>query len=187
MRNSLDVIMESNGIKLLHRRTESTCISRVSGSVQWDSLLRISQGQNVPGRSRWISGKNMFSEQEEYLGLHTLPKGVWLFRTSKADWHKWERWLNETYALARIRLMKDCWQSSQCFWLWREKEQLMRNTLLEMEKHKLKGYFIMAVNLCFSKFLITQFSKRLMKFHNAHLTFVRAQIKPHEKPKRVSD
>lgn len=102
--------------------------------------LRTSPGQNVPGQSRWIRGKTLFSEQEEYLGLHTLPKGVWIFQTSKADWHKWERWLNETYALARIRLMKDCWQSSQCFWL-REKKATDEEYITGDGKEQIKGIF----------------------------------------------
>lgn len=48
-------------------------------------------------------------------------------------------------------------------------EEYITGEAAEMEKHKSKGYFITAVNLCFSKLLITHFSKKLMKFHNAHL------------------
>lgn len=54
-------------------------------------------------------------------------------------------------------------------------EEYITGEAAEMEKHKSKGYFIMAVNLGFSKLLIVHFSKRMMTFHNAHLAL---QSKP---------
>lgn len=118
--------------------------------------VRFTRGQNVPGPSRRIRG--ILSSRQGSLGLHTYPNGVWIFWISNVN----ERQLNNTHVLAQIRLMKDCWRSSRCFWLWREKEKT--DPLLErqeMEMHKSKGYFIMAVNLCFSKLLIAHFSTLL--------------------------
>lgn len=161
IQNSLGVILERNGItlsKLFEKywwdgtgETESTCKSQVWGGAQWDSLweclrakmflVRVDGLEEEPCslNRKSIRDYTLCQREFEYFGLQSRlmqmrKMAIWNLRVSSNS-------VNEgLLTVFTVLLAEGERANDEEYIIWKA---------AEMEKHKSKGYFIMAVNLCF--------------------------------------